>query len=185
MIKVAFVGPPDSGKTTLAKSVSSYFNIEKYNVAYIDEYAREFITKTHSYPSSVSEQFFVFEQQRKKEYIPCNILFTDSPTFLAYVYAIRLCDYTSAKDRLILSKLYEEVLKEVKRYDLVLFLETFREPVKDGVRDGHIDAIDVINNQILSFLTLHGIQYELIPAAALQDRVNTTIKVIKERCFHE
>jgi len=76
-------------------------------------------------------------------------------------------------------------LKEIKRYDLVLFLETFREPVKDGVRDGHIDAIDVIIIQILSFLTLHGIQYELIPAADLQDRVNTTIKIIKERCFHE
>ena len=185
MIKIAFVGPPDSGKTTLAKTVSAHFNIEQYNVAYVDEYAREFITKTHSYPSSVSEQFFVFEQQKKKEYIPCNILFTDSPAFLAYVYAIRLCDYTSAKDRLILSKLYEEVLKDIKKYDLILFLETFREPMKDGVRDGHIDAIDVINNQIHSFLTLHGIPFETVPAASLQDRTDITINLIKEHCFHE
>ena len=66
MIKIAIMGAPSTGKTTLAKELSIHLLYRKGKLAeYIDEYARQFVAR-FGLPT-IYDQYFFFEQQLKKE----------------------------------------------------------------------------------------------------------------------
>lgn len=162
MIKIAFIGAPDSGKTTLAKMVSAKLNLKGYVPAYVHEFARDYITKYKVRPNTVVEQFYVLDVQETREREMCSnftqIMYTDSPILLSYIYAIDLV--RDAKDRDMLAELYGKTLRLlVNRYDLIFFLRPFRETLKDDVRAQDWDRLSRLDIQIKAFLDLHGIEY--------------------------
>ena len=177
MIRVAFVGAPDSGKTTLAKVLSAELNLAGCIPAYVHEYARDYITKYHKRPETVAEQFLVFYRQLERENDMCGfstkIMYTDSPIILPYIYAIDLVK--DDKDRDTLTYLYDKTLIAIEnRYDLIFLLKSFRATVKDDVRIHDWDRLIRLEIQIKAFLDLHGLNY-----TELNQGMNKRIEVAK------
>lgn len=163
MIKVAFIGAPDSGKTTLAKMVSSKLNLKGYVPAYVHEFARDYITKYGVRPNTVAEQFYVLKKQLERETDMCStstqIMYTDCPLILPYIYAVDLVQLTS-RDIDMFSELYADTLKLTKnRYDLIYYLRPFRETVIDDVRKQDLNRLTSLDTQIKAFLDLHHYNY--------------------------
>ena len=162
MIRVAFTGAPDSGKTTLAKMVSARLNLKGYVPALVHEYARDYITKYGVRPNTVAEQFLVFYRQLEREEEMCSqstqVMYTDCPIMLSYVYAIDLV--RDDKDRDDFTYLYNKTLIALEnRYDLIFLLRPFRETVKDDVRAQDWNRIGRLNTQVQAFLDLHNVPY--------------------------
>lgn len=199
MIKVAFTGAPDSGKTTLAKMVSARLNLQGYVPAYVHEFARDYITKYGIRPNTVAEQFYVLHVQEQREREMCSgstqIMYTDCPVMLSYIYAIDLVQ--DAKDLRMLSELYEMTLTLLgrdgcsqlrdslqiprPRYDLIFYLRPFRETVKDDVRAQDWDRIGKLDRQIKAFLDLHGIEHIELTNTNMEQRIADVEKAIKEK----
>jgi len=182
MIRVAFTGAPDSGKTTLAKMVSARLNLEGYVPALIHEYARDYITKYGVRPNTVAEQFLVFYMQLERENEMCSsstqIMYTDCPVMLSYIYAIDLVK--DDKDRDNLTYLYNKTLMVLEnRYDLIFMLRPFRETVKDDVRAQDWDRIGKLDKQIKAFLNLHGIVHTELTSTKMEHRVDYVEQAIK------
>jgi len=184
MIRVAFTGAPDSGKTTLAKMVSARLNLKGYVPAYIHEYARDYITKYGVRPNTVAEQHYVYEYQLARENEMCSsstqIMYTDCPIMLAYVYAIDLAK--DDKDMDMLAHLYNKTVRIMKnRYDVIFLLRPFRNRVIDDVRKQDLYRLDKLDVQIQSFLDLHGLSYtELGTDVPMDDRLQVIEKAIEE-----
>jgi len=184
MIRVAFVGAPDSGKTTLAKVVSAELNLVGYIPAYIHEYARDYITKHGVRPYTVADQFMVFCRQLERENDMCSastkIMYTDSPIMLPYIYAIDLVMNDKDKDDLVY--LYNRTLTALKnRYDLIFLLHAFRTTLKDDVRAQDWDRISKLDTQIKAFFDLHGLAYTELNQP-MQERVLVTKEAILRKC---
>ena len=200
MIKVAFTGAPDSGKTTLAKMVSARLNLQGYVPSYVHEFARDYITKYGIRPNTVAEQFYVLHVQERREREMCSnstqIMYTDCPIVLSYIYAIDLVE--DAKDLEMLAELYEETLLLLgnnnsctglrdslrlsnPRYDLIFMLRPFRETVKDDVRAQDWDRIGKLDRQIKAFLDLHGIEHIELTSTDMEQRIADVEKAIKEK----
>ncbi len=198
MIRVAFTGAPDSGKTTLAKMVSAKMNLKGYVPAYVHEFARDYITKYGIRPNTVAEQFYVLKVQEQREREMCSsstqIMYTDCPIMLSYIYAIDLV--RDAKDLKMLSELYEETLRLLgnpnissglrtelqipkPRYDLIFYLRPFRETVKDDVRAQDWDRIGKLDTQVKSFLVLHGIVHTELTDTNMEHRVEYVEQAIE------
>ncbi len=162
MIKVAFIGAPDSGKTTLAKMVSAKLNLKGYVPAYVHEFARDYITKYRVRPNTIAEQLYVLDVQETREREMCSdstqIMYTDSPILLSYIYAITFAK--DERDRDMLAELYRKTLHLLEnRYDLIFFLRPFRETLADDVRAEDWDRLSQLDIQIRAFLDLHGMEY--------------------------
>ncbi len=199
MIRVAFTGAPDSGKTTLAKMVSAKMNLKGHVPAYVHEFARDYITKYGIRPNTVAEQFYVLRTQEKREREMCSastqIMYTDCPIMLSYIYAIDLV--RDSKDLTMLGELYEETLRLMgvvknregglrdslalpdPRYDLIFYLRPFRETVKDDVRAQDWDRIGRLDDQVKAFLVLHGIVHTELTDTNMERRVEYVEQAIE------
>jgi len=185
MIRVAFAGAPDAGKTTLAKIVSARLNLKGYIPAYVHEFARDYITKYGVRPNTVAEQFFVFYTQCEREEEMCSqstqIMYTDCPIMLSYIYAIDLVK--DERDRDMLTYLYNKTLTALEdRYNLIFLLHPFRETLEDDVRAQDWHRIGRLDAQIRAFLDLHGVEYVDL-TQSMEERFNlaeeTILKCVK------
>lgn len=186
MIKVAFTGAPDSGKTTLAKMVSAELNLEGYVPSYIHEFARDYITKYGVRPNTVAEQFYVLGVQEQRERDMCSsstqIMYTDGPIMLPYIYAIDLVRDT--KDRDMLVDLYGKTLALLDgRYDIIILLRPFRETVKDDVRAQDWDRIGKLDKQIKAFLVIHSMVHIELTSTKMEHRVDVVKRIIKAKIY--
>lgn len=184
MIRVAFVGAPDSGKTTLAKVISAELNLAGYIPAYVHEYARDYITKHKIRPETVADQFVVFCRQYERENEMCSfatrIMYTDSPIMLPYIYAIDLVKDKKDLDNLVY--LYHKTMAAInKRYDLIFLLKSFRATLKDDVRIQDWDRLDKLEKQIKAFLDLHGINYIEL-SQGMTERISVAKQTILGKC---
>ena len=172
MLRVAFIGAPDSGKTTLAKIVSAELNLEGYVPAYVHEYARDYVTKYHELPSTVGEQFMLFHKQLERENDMCSqytqIMYTDSPLMLPYIYSIDMVKTELDRDNL--AYLYSVTMATLKnRYDRIFLLRPFRKPLDDGIRD--INRTSRLDTQMKAFLDLHGLKYTELISTIIKERI--------------
>jgi nicotinamide riboside kinase len=179
-MKVAFAGAPDTGKTTLAKLVSSRFNLNGSKVHYVSEYAREFVTKFGD-AENVAEQYYITRRQQDMEPVlgKNDFLFTDAPDFLAYIYSVRLANLESPKDKAILSDILSLVLPV--KYDLVFFTKPFREVFDDGIRTKFVPVISELDEAIQSFFVLYKIPYLVLSDTNLYTRCDKVESIIKGR----
>lgn len=161
MIKIALAGAQDTGKTTVARMLSGRLSSRGILTHYVQEFAREYIPKAGSI-ESLAEELFLIEQQIKKERETpgkMQVMVTDSPVFLAYVYSTLMVDLRTIDKKavMMLGRIYDKVLDH-GGYDLVAVL-----PVKWGVTDDGVRPQDLmarngdIDLRIKSFLQLHGV----------------------------
>ena len=113
MLRIGYIGVPSSGKTQVARALSSLAIVsEKFKtVDLVGEYARDYISKFGSI-DSIHEQYRILEKQLEweetKEKNPPELLITDSPIFLAFVYSMHYKEDT-IKDAAVLSNIFKKL----------------------------------------------------------------------------
>jgi nicotinamide riboside kinase len=141
MMKVGIIGVPGSGKTTLARSISSKCrSIESLkNIELVSEYARRYISK-YGEVTNISEQYRILEKQIEWEDSVCNnkldIMITDSPVFLGFIYCCEL-PKTTQKEIMFYNDIFKRMVKlnnPIPRYDIIFHLNTSLKPIDDGIR---------------------------------------------------
>ena len=160
---VGIAGGPSSGKSETAKILSYVLNT-KYNANsfHVAEFATTFIQKYGKNPN-FWEEFFIWHGQHEREHSAtlANIVISDCPTFLTYVYLLHLPkDKFSPDTALVLAKMYKRVLFDVGWYsDLILLeLKNYRE---NAVRYQSFEEARRIQSRVRGFLDDHNIEYSL------------------------
>lgn len=150
--RIGISAGPSSGKTETAKKLSNLINIElQGNSYYCSEVCTEFIQKFERYPTQ-AEELIIFNEQLEKEINAFNkhdIIISDSPTFLPYVYSL-----LHNENHLITQKLYDECLKDLKNYTDLIYLKPLGTYKYNNIRCGRIIA-DKATKIIKAFIENH------------------------------
>lgn len=139
MKRIGFVGVPGSGKTSTARALTAFCRQNDFkNIELVSEYARRFIAK-YGNPESLTDQYRITEKQVEwEESIPLqtDLMITDSPIFIGFLYALNIRDINSRKDTMYVNDLFKRLnkLNINCRYDIIFFLPPILKPVADGVR---------------------------------------------------
>lgn len=141
MRRIGISGVPGSGKTSLARALTSACSLTK-RTELVSEYARTYISKHYSI-DSIWEQLRITDKQLEWEnnvFDETDILITDSPIYLGFLYTMDLVDFSNPKDLMAYNDLFKKLVNIRDRYELIFHLEPVFEPVKDGIRiDLHFD----------------------------------------------
>ena len=138
MKRIGFVGVPGSGKTSTARALSAFCRKTEFkHIELISEYARSFIANYGNV--TIANQLRVTEKQIEMEdTVPSitDLLITDSPIFLGFLYAMEYRNINNPKDVMYVNDLFNKLstLNINNRYDVVFFLPPILAPIRDGVR---------------------------------------------------
>jgi len=140
MIRVGFIGVPGSGKTSTARGLAAFYRrtsrLEKIEL--IAEYARRYITKYGSI-DTINDQYRIMQKQIEwEDTVPpeTDIIITDSPVHLGFLYATELRNPENIKDTMYYNDIFKRMNKIncPQRYDIIFHLPPVLKPVKDGIR---------------------------------------------------
>lgn len=190
MYRVGFVGVPSTGKSTLARALSSKVHEvpEFSRVELVNEYARRFITE-YGPNITINDQFrFINKQTEWEDMVPqdhTDLIITDSPVHLAFMYSIDLCTGTK-KYVLCLNDIFKLLNKITypPRYDIIFHLPwNGIAAVHDGVRTPYqledswrADADIRVRSVFRTFPPRH---LHSVESLGVDDRVNECISVMK------
>lgn len=160
--RIGICGGPSSGKSTSAQQMSFLLNTEfGANSFHVAEVATTFIQKYNRHPQ-ITEQFFMWHGQRERELSAgrANIVISDCPTFLSYIYLLHLpkqpMDFSSS---FVLSKIYKRVLSDIQNlYTDLIFLQILNY-AENNVRYQSKDEALIIEDKIRSFLRDHNVTH--------------------------
>lgn len=166
MVRIALLGAPGCGKSTLAAYVYAMLKDEGLDGDLVQEYIREHINKHKAVPS-ITFQSVVYERQLEKEKIlPQGLDFfvTDSPHILSYIYASLYIDYNDKDQVELLGDLYLKFLRQSRvAYDLVYVLDHNHPPkMDDGVRYQTSKEMKILKKGIPNFLDMHKVNYRVM-----------------------
>lgn len=173
--RIGICGGPSSAKTETAKWLSNTLNTtHKGTTMYCTEFATEFIANQNRIPL-LEDQFVIFNEQRNRELSLLqrnNIVISDSPSFMAYIYAKLNSSKSNANPssvRFVLSKLYEYALKDIDYYTDIILMEPMT--IKNnGIRYNSQEESNQIFVLIKEFLEQHQISYHL-HSVSTRDRI--------------
>lgn len=159
--KVGICGAPSSGKTETAKWMSHTLNTRfGANSFHVTEFATSFIQKYKRNPK-FHDQFFVWYGQRQREMDAqtANIVISDCPTFLSYIYMVLLNQIPFSEDTaMYLAKVYKRVLFDLTSYTNIIFLN-IKNYVENNVRYQTVSEAKEIEERISRFLKDHNIPH--------------------------
>lgn len=157
--KIAILGGPGTGKTTLCKQLDVEYSLAGYISDVCLEFARTYIAR-YGVPASIFEQFLLYEGQKRREneLKHCDIIFCDNATILNYVYGLMNCDFKSDKEMYALMKLYEWAMKDLPGYEVFYIPREFA-CEKDGIRYQDDDYAMVVDQKIKNFLDIMNVPY--------------------------
>lgn len=142
MIRVGFTGVPGAGKTSTARAVAAMCRKETgfKNIELVSEYARRYISK-YGAIETLWDQYWILQKQldwEDKVGKEVDLVITDSPIYLGFLYCLGLRDNTQ-KDTMLFNEIFTQMntLNFPKRYDIVFHLPPKLKPVDDGIRSSH------------------------------------------------
>ncbi len=172
---IAICGGPSSGKSETAKGLSHIINTRfQGNSFHVAEFATTFIQKYHKHPKFL-DQFFVWHGQHEREHsaIAADIIISDCPTFLTYIYLMHFPKETfSDNTALIYAKVYKRVLFDVDWYSDILFLK-LKNYKENNIRYQTPEQALDIERRLQGFLTDHNIQYSSWDYTQVEEIVNS------------
>jgi nicotinamide riboside kinase len=178
---IMVMGPPASGKSTLAAEVHTELKKKGINSAFVSEAATDYIAE-YGVPNSPSDQMVIFYKQlnrekmflESKDYIIC-----DSSSILNYFYFRSLFGTElSNKDIASINHIQKEILKHINTIDMVFYVPPIETDTNDGIRFHQEDEIKRLGVLIKSYLELENITHEDLTNVHMKDRVNHIIKNI-------
>jgi len=180
MNRIALIGGPGTGKSTLAARLYSELKELGKNTELVQEYAREHLNR-HGITTDVLNQYMFYERQRDKEdIIPEQVeyIITDSPTILSYIYALLYANIKNVNHQELLIDMYSKIIRDgLNRYSHIYYLAPTREYKLDGTRTQTEKESNSIGNNIQKFLDMHKIKYKTLNMSATHDR---TVQIIKD-----
>lgn len=181
-IKVAFVGPPASGKTATAMLLTSKLKAMHINAEMVPEYARTYIVQNGGI-NNLFEQFVILRQQcaAEEELLSRHdVVVCDSASFLCYVYARRLAGNLDERKANALSLMYRDVMKHVWTYAAIYFVQPKEIGIlDDGVRTQVMGDLPAIAAAIRGFLDLEGVPYKVLGGSP-EERIAVVLGDLEE-----
>ena len=160
--RIAVLGGPRCGKTTLIQHLYVEMKISGLNVGYALEYSTEYL-KDKGMIETISEQYGIYLGQKKVEdqLSVFDYALTDYATFVPYIYGrFMLGNKTRSKKEIqILKDLYCLAIEDLQNYDMIVYVPREFGYVKDGVRWQAEDIALQIDESILNFLKSENVNY--------------------------
>lgn len=178
--KIAILGGPGTGKTTLCKQLDVDYSMAGYKTGLCLEYVRTYIAR-YGVPTSIFEQFLLYEGQKRREedLRYCDLIFCDNATILCYVYGLLSCDLNSPKEIHALTQLYSWAMKDLSGYEIFFIPREF-ELEQDGIRYQDEDAATSIDRRIQALLDLMHVPYTIV-----RGDLATRVEMIKAKIGFE
>lgn len=178
--KIAILGGPGTGKTTLCKQLDVDYSMAGYISDVCLEFARSYIS-WYGVPTNIFEQFLLYEGQkrREEELRHCDIIFCDNATILNYVYGLMSCDFKNTKEMYALMKLYEWAMNDLPGYEIFYTPREFGME-KDGIRYQDDEFAVVVDNKIKNFLDIMNVPYTVV-----RGDLPTRVAMVKEKIGFE
>jgi len=178
--KIGICGGPSAGKTEVSKYISNRLNADfKINSFCTTEYATSFIQKYKRNPT-IHDQFIIWNSQQKREEDASkkhNVVISDSPTFLSYIYSLYSCKEKPIEDKsnfFLLTKLYKRCLEDLVGYQQIFLLNTI-EYTENGIRFHDKKESDNIKDYIKKFLQDHGVNFIVSDFSQQEDILKTIL----------
>ncbi len=179
-VRVAILGGPRCGKTTLMQQLYVDMKIAGLNVGCASEYSTDYL-REKGMIETISEQYGIYLGQFKleDELSAFDYAITDYATFVPYIYArFMLGDKTrSIKEIEILKDLYGLAIKDIQNYDHIFYVGREFGYEKDGVRWQDEDIAKAVDNAILSFLKTEAVSYTPL-AGSTKERTRQVLEIL-------
>ncbi len=178
-VRIAILGGPRCGKTTLMQQLYVDLKIRDINVGAIPEYSTDYL-RDKGMIENIAEQYGIYLGQARLEEELSNFDYaiTDYATFVPYIYGrFMLGDKERSKKEIeILKDLYVLALRDLPKYDYIFFVPREFGYTQDGVRWQDEDMASAVDNAILSFLEAENVKYTKITG----DTKERAAKILKE-----
>lgn len=175
--RIAVLGGPRCGKTTLIQQLYVEMKITGLNVGYAFEYSTDYL-RDKGMIESISEQYGIYLGQKRLEgkLSEFDYALTDYATFVPYIYGrFMLGDKKrSQKEIEILKDLYMLALEDISDYDHIIYLPREFGYEKDGVRWQDEEIAKMIDEAILVFLKSENIKF-LQVSGSTKERAKTIL----------
>jgi nicotinamide riboside kinase len=138
----------------------------------------------------MSEQYRILEKQYEWETSVCNskldIMLTDSPVFLGFVYCTEL-PKIDQKEIMFFNDIFKKMIKmnyPKPRYDIIFHLDPALKPVDDGVRakehfeDAWRAKADTMIRATMEIFKPR--KFHIIESVSLESRVRSCLNMIKK-----
>lgn len=175
------MGPPASGKSTLAAEVHTELKKRGKNSIFVSEVATDYIAE-YGKPDTPNDQMIIFYKQlnrekmflESKDYIIC-----DSSSILNYFYFRSLYSHRlSNKDIASINHLQKEILKHANLVDNIFFVPAMDTDITDGIRFHDKSEINKLEEWIKAYLEIENIPHTDLTNIELEKRVSFIVKSI-------
>ena len=163
--RIAILGGPRCGKTTLIQQLYVDMKIRDLNVGVATEYSTDYL-RDKGMIENIAEQYGIYLGQLHLEnsLSEFDYAITDYATFVPYIYGRFMlgAKKRTVKEIEILKELYILALRDLPKYDYIFFVPREFGYTKDGVRWQDEEVAKAVDNAILSFLEAENVRYTTI-----------------------
>ena len=179
-VRIAILGGPRCGKTTLIQQLYVDLKIRDLNVGVATEYSTDYL-RDKGMIESIAEQYGIYLGQAQLEAAlsEFDYAITDYATFVPFIYGrFMLGDKTRTKKEIeILKDLYMLALRDLPKYDYIFFVPREFGYEKDGVRWQDENLAKSIDKAILSFLEAENVKFEVITGST-KERSDKILEIV-------
>ncbi len=184
-VRIAILGGPRCGKTTLIQQLYVDMKIRDINVGVATEYSTDYL-RDKGMIESISEQYGIYLGQLhlEKALDGHEYAVTDYATFVPYIYGrLILGDKKRTKKEIeILNDLYSLAIRDLPQYDYIFFVPREFGYKKDGVRWQDEEVAQMVDDAILNFLNAENVKYEVITGSTRErsEKILNIVGIEKE-----
>ncbi|MGG7162666.1 ATP/GTP-binding protein [Clostridium ihumii] len=178
--RIAILGGPRCGKTTLMQHLYVEMKILGINVGCAAEYSTDYL-REKGMIETIAEQYGIYLGQAKleEELEEYEYAITDYATFVPYIYArFMLGDKKrTVKEMEILKDLYGLAIRDIAKYDYIFYVGREFGYEKDGVRWQDEEMAKKVDEAIKNFLDNESVPYIELTGCT-KDRAKNILNII-------
>ncbi|GAA0126123.1 MULTISPECIES: ATP-binding protein [Clostridium] len=178
--RIAILGGPRCGKTTLMQHLYVEMKILGMNVGCAAEYSTDYL-REKGMIETISEQYGIYLGQAKleEELEIFDYAITDYATFVPYVYARFMLGERkrTVKEIEILKDLYGLAIRDISKYDYIFYVGREFGYEKDGVRWQDEETAQKVDEAIKTFLDVESVPYIELTGCT-KDRAKTILSIM-------
>lgn len=179
-VRIAILGGPRCGKTTLIQQLYVDLKIRDLNVGVATEYSTDYL-RDKGMIETIAEQYGIYLGQAQLEAAlsEFDYAITDYATFVPFIYGrFMLGDKKRTKKEIeILKDLYMLALRDLPKYDYIFFVPREFGYEKDGVRWQDENLAKSIDKAILGFLEAENVKFEVITGST-KERSDKILEIV-------